>query len=53
MATEDGGGAERNRGEGGEDVLYIKREKKTVPRANDVLVCGEVLGYLHRVHQST
>ena len=41
----DGGwrGAERDRGEGGEDVLYIKREKKTAPGANDVLEGGEVL----------
>ena len=43
MATEDGDGAERDRGEGGEDVLYIKREKKTAPGANDVLEGGEVL----------
>ena len=37
------GGTERDRGEGGEDVLYIKREKKTAPGANDVLEGGEVL----------
>ena len=34
------GGAERDRGE---DVLYIKREKKTAPGANDVVEGGEVL----------